>query len=158
VARLQGRVRALREADADAAEAAAELRAAARDLAEAETDQVAAEQALSSARATAREAFDARDRRLRLEDRIANLERDARAELARSIRPAVERAVAAVPGSEADGLADASELAAALAIARVAALDAPVVVACDRFADASRAADWLDARVLRVRTPPAGRS
>lgn len=151
VARLQGRVRALREVDGDPAEAVAELRAAARELAEAETDRIAAEQALSSARAAAREAYDARDRRLRLEDRVANLEREARAELARSLRPAVERALAAVPGAGAGSLSGADEVSAALAIARVAALDAPVVLACDRFVDPASAADWLDARVVRVR-------
>lgn len=150
VARLQGRVRALREAEEDPAEATAELRAAARELAEVETDRVAAEQALSSARAAAREAFDARDRRLRLEDRVANLEREARAELARSVRPAVERALASVPGTDAGSLSGADDVSAALAVARVASLDAPVVVACDRFADPASAAEWLDARVVRV--------
>lgn len=153
VARLQGRVRALREADADETKEAARLRAAAADLSEAETDLIAAEQALAAARADAREAFDARERRFALEDRVANLEREARAELAREVRPAVERAVARVPGCGAGALAEAGDPAAALAVARVASLDAPVVVADGpdgRFRDASRAADWLDARVLLV--------
>ena len=40
--------------------------------------------------------------------------------------------------------------AMALAIARLARPAAPLVLACDRFADATAAARWLDAPVCRL--------
>jgi hypothetical protein len=47
----------------------------------------------------------------------------------------------------------ADPVARALAVARVAALSAPVVLACDRFGSADAAADWLDAPVIRLSDP-----
>jgi hypothetical protein len=47
-------------------------------------------------------------------------------------------------------LADAGPVTARLALARVAELSAPVVLAVRRFPDAGAAVDWLDAPVVRV--------
>lgn len=152
VAALRGRVQALRDAGAETAtaEAEAELAETAAALAEVETERAAAEQALERARDRARDARDARERRLRLEDREANLERAARAWLADEVRPAVDAVVPDTPGASAEAFADARPVTATLAVARVADLAAPVVLACHRFASASGAADWLDAPVIRV--------
>jgi len=156
VSELRGRVEALEtaasEGDADAADD--ERTAAIRELSEVRTERIAAEQALERARETARAARDARERRLRLEDRVANLRRTARAHLAGTMSEEFVGAVAAVPGdgrvtgSPADFEGD--PVTAALAVVRVAAVDAPVVLGCDRFASATAAAERLDAPVLHV--------
>jgi chromosome segregation ATPase len=150
VARLQGRVQALREVDADASEVEAELREATRRLSEAETERAAAEQALSRARERAREARDARERRLRLRDRLHNRRREAREHLADRVRPDADAAVAAAGWTDATELADADDRTAALALARVADLSAPVVTTPGPFDDAERAHGWLDAPVVHV--------
>jgi hypothetical protein len=152
VASLRGRVRALREAGEEAAATAAgaDLADAAAALSEAETERAAAEQALERARRRAREARDARERRLELEDRVANERRESRAALADAVRERVDAAVVAVPGTSATRLADADPVTARLALARVARLDAPVVLAARRFLDAAAAVGWLDAPVLRA--------
>jgi hypothetical protein len=153
VAELRGRVQAAREAGRETAELRDELAAAARELSERETERAAAREACDRAERRAREARDARERRRRLEDRAANLERDARAHLVDACRPEYARALAAVPGRapSADGDPfDADPVPAALAVARVARLRAPVVLAVDRFESARAAADWLDAPVIRV--------
>ncbi|NHN46400.1 hypothetical protein G9464_02130 [Halostella sp. JP-L12] len=153
VSELRGKLTALEERGDDADDARAEREAAVERLAEVRTERIAAEQALSQARDRAREARDARARRLRLEDRAKNLRRDARDHLAASVRDAFAAAVDAVPGRGEVG--EAGEFAgdpvtAALAVVRVANVDAPVVLACDRFESAAAAAERLDAPVLRV--------
>lgn len=150
VATLRGRVQALREAGADATDAVADREAAASALAEAETERAAAEQALAHARRRAREARDARERRLELQDRLANARREARAELADRVRERVDAAVVATPGTRATGLDGAESVTARLALARIAPLSAPIVLAVRRFPDASAASDWLDAPVIRL--------
>ncbi len=150
VARLQGRVRARREADGDASAAVDALETAARRLAELETDRAAAEQALDRARERARAARDARERRLELRDRLHNRRREAREHLAASVRDAVDEAVAAADWTGAGSLADAGDRTAALALARVAALDAPVVTTPGPFAAAAGAHEWLAAPVVHV--------
>jgi len=150
VAELRGRVQTLRERDADTEAAEADLAGAARRLAEAETEQVAAEQRLADAAAAAREARDIRDRRMRLEDRAGNLARAARAHLVDTVADEYRAAVAGAPGPTPQDPFAADTITAALAVARVAALRAPVVLACDRFAGPEGAADWLDARVVRL--------
>jgi len=157
VAALRGRIEAARDAGRETADLEAELAEATRTLSERETERAAAREALDRARSTARESRDARDRRRRLEDRLANLERTARAALVDAVRGEFVAAVADVPGglaADPDASAPADPFAvddvtAALAVARVAALRAPVVLACDRF-DAPSAAAWLDAPVIRV--------
>lgn len=152
VAALRGRVEALREAsdEAAAAEAAADLADAATALSEAETERAAAEQTLDRARERAREAREAREHRFDLEDRLANARREARAALADEICDRVVAAVVATPGGRARGLGDADPVTARLALARVARLSAPVVLAARRFPDATAASDWLGAPVIRV--------
>jgi len=152
VATLQGRLRAAREIGEAAAEHEAEERLAdaVRALSEAETERLAAEEALDRTRCEAREARDARERRLELQDRLDNAEREARAELARRVRPRVDAAVVATPGSRATRFADADPVTARLAAVRTADLDAPVVLARRRFDGVERAAAWLGAPVIRV--------
>lgn len=136
------------------AEAEADYREAIRELTEAETERIAAEQRLEGLRDRLRGARDARRRRFVLQDRVANLERAARESLAGAVYEEFAAAVAAMPGTgdpgEAPGEFEGDPVTAALAVARVAALDAPVVDATDRFPDAATAAKHLDAAVIRV--------
>ena len=153
VAELRGRVEAAREAGRNTAALRDELAAAARDLSERETERAAAREALDRAERQAREARDARERRRRLEDRAANLERDARAHLVDAVRDEYASAVSGVPGSNPAGEGDpfdADPVSAALAVARVATLRAPVVLTVDLFEGPRAAADWLDAPVIRA--------
>jgi len=149
VARLQGRVQALREAGADPSEAETQLAEVARALSEAETERAAAEQVLAREREAARAARDTRERRLELEDRLANRRREARASLADAVR---ERFVAAVRDAPGDAMApdDAAPETAALAVYRVADVAAPVVVAASPFPDPTAAAEWLGTAVVHV--------
>ena len=152
VAALRGRVQAGREAGRDVTDLEDELAEAMRELSERETERTAAREALERAERRARESRDARERRRRLEDRRANLERCARAHLVERIREEYETALAAVPGraEQVDDPLTAGGVTAALAVARVADLRAPVVLDCDRFERPSAAATWLDAAVVRV--------
>lgn len=150
VDRLQGELTARRETDTDASATADEFRDAARRLSEAETSTVEARQDLARCRRDARAARDRLERRLALEDDLANLRRRARTRLVERTRDAYARAVEAVPGRP-DTVADPFDvdpLTARLAVARVAAFDAPVVLACDRFTDAGAASAWLGAPVI----------
>lgn len=150
VAELRGRLQAVRDEGGETAAIEERLSEAVRELSEVETQQVAAREQLAAARADAREARDVRERRMRLEDRKANLERAARAHLAEAVEPLYEDAVAAVPRRTPDDPSDASGVTAALAVARMADLTAPVVLACDRFEGPAAAAAWLDAPVVRL--------
>ena len=125
-------------------------REAIRGLSEAETAHVAATEALEDARGRARRTWDARERRLRIEDRIDALERRAREELAAAVRPAVDEAVAMTPGSEASSYEAADAVTAALALVRVGRVRPPIVLACRRFPDAAAAEEWLGCPVHRL--------
>ncbi|TKX43500.1 MULTISPECIES: hypothetical protein [unclassified Halorubrum] len=155
VAALRGDARARRAVDAEADDALDDLEAAA-ELSAAQTEAIAAEQALERARAEAARNRDERRRRLRLRDRLRNRRRAARRELAEGIYPAFRRALAVVPGGDpgAAGAApdayDGDPVAASLAAVRVAALDGAVELRGDaarRVAAADRAARSL------LRTP-----
>jgi chromosome segregation ATPase len=155
VSELRGRLKALEETGngTEADDARSEREEAVERLAEVRTERIAAEQALSQAREQAREARDARSRRLRLEDRAKNLRRDARDRLAASVRDAFAAAVDAVPGRgevDEDGRFAGDPVTAALAVVRVADLDAPVVLACDCFESPAAATARLEAPVIRV--------
>lgn len=137
VATLRGRVAARRDdGDDDAlADAEASLSDAARDLSEASTERVAATQRLSALEERARRARDARERRLRLEDRVANLRRARRAAWVDAVEPDFrdERdrigSVLDGPASDGSGAPGPDDgLCDALAVASVAPLRAPVVV------------------------------
>ena len=152
VAEVSGQVDAHRTLGADASGVEVTYRAVAADLASAETEYHAAMEALTAARRRARDARDARERRLELEDRRENLRRAARRDLVEEFAPSFERAVAAlpVPSDPAPPAAfDGPDWAAAAAVARVARLNAPLVVA-DIFEGASRARAALDSPVLLV--------
>ncbi|AQL42949.1 hypothetical protein BV210_09580 [Halorientalis sp. IM1011] len=150
VAELRGRVQVLRERDAETADVEAELAAAMRDLTDVRTDLIAAREAHEAATEAARTARDARERRMELEDRLANLRRAARASLADAVADAYRDAVAAAPWTTPTDPFEAGDVTTALAAARIADLRAPVVLSCDRFADPATAADWLEAAVLRL--------
>ncbi len=158
VAELRGRVQTLRETAPDSqqlADAEAELAETARQLSEAETARLAAEQRLARAERTARRARDARERRLRLQDRAANLEREARATLADRAAPAFADTLETVPGSTArrgvtTTATEPDAVTTALAIAKIADIEAPIVLASDRFDAADAAAAWVGAPVIRV--------
>jgi hypothetical protein len=151
VAAARGRLEAAREHGLDVAEASSELEAAVRELSEVETQGAAARQRLDSAREAARDRRETRERQFRLEDRIANLEREARANLVDRLREPYADAIDAVPGSgRVDDPFAAGPVTAALAVARVGALSAPVVIECDRFGSAARASEFLDAPVVEI--------
>lgn len=155
VAELRGRLQARRQTGADATAVEAQLDEAVRQLSEAETERIAAEQALERAEEAARAARDRRDRRLELEDRVANLEREIRRELANTVWGQFRAALRTVPGDATAGTTpgtyEGDRLTAALAVARVAPLDAPVVVdGCDRFDGAESVASTLDAPVIYI--------
>lgn len=158
VAELRGRVRALEAADRDPSDARSKLRDAARRLSELETRRVAAVET----RERARELRDRRDRLLRLEDRAANLERDARAHLVDELRGEFAAAVDDLHSiADDEAASDAGDsggtdpfavdpVTASLAVLRVARVRAPVVLAVDRFESPAAAAEWLDAPVVAL--------
>jgi hypothetical protein len=135
VATLRGRV-AARRADGDddaVAEAEAALSAATRELSEASTEEVAATQRLATLERRADRARDAREERLRLEDRIANRRRDRGAARADAVAPdfrnARGRMESALDGQFRTSGDDAeSPLRDALAVTKIAPIRAPVVV------------------------------
>ncbi|MFB6101681.1 MAG: hypothetical protein ABEJ73_03875 [Haloplanus sp.] len=156
VAELRGRLQARREMAADTTAVEAQLDEAVRHLSEAETERIAAEQALDRAEEAAREARDRRERRLELADRVANLERAVRADLAGAVWDEFRSALRAVPGRATAGASpgeyDGDPTTAALAVARLAPLDAPIVVdGGDRVRGADAAATTLDAPVIYTR-------
>ncbi|WP_248895694.1 hypothetical protein [Haloplanus halobius] len=156
VAELRGRVQARQEMGASTTAVEAQLNEAVRKLSEAETERIAAEQALDRAATAAREARDRRDRRLELEDRVANLERTVRCDLTSAVWDRFRSALRTVPGTatagESPGDYDGDAATAALGVTRIAPLDAPVVVdGLDRFSGASEAVSVLDAPVIYTR-------
>jgi chromosome segregation ATPase len=155
VATLRGRLHALDDAgvEAERAATAEELSTATRALTDAETERIAAEQRLATMTREARGVRDRRERRLELQDRVANLERRARAHLAGAVYERFRAAVSALPGEGEAGAEpgdyEGDPTTAALAAVRVADVAAPVVVATDRLGDAAAAATRLDAPVVR---------
>lgn len=154
VAETRGRLAARQDGGDETAAVQATFRDAARELSEAETEATAARQDLDRKRRETRAARDALDRRMALEDDLANCRRRARETLVERLRPAYERALVTVPGGPESVPTDpfgVDAVTAGLAVARVASLAAPVVLACDRFVDATAASAWLDAPVIRCR-------
>jgi hypothetical protein len=105
VAAARGRLQARREQGLDPTPATEELAEAIERLSEAETEAAAARQRLDTIRDRTREHRDDREERFRLEERVANLERKARAHLREQVREEYAAALAAVPGV--DGLTGA---------------------------------------------------
>lgn len=145
VATIRGR---LQETDDESIEA--EYLAAIRSLSEAETEHVAATEALEAARERARAARDVCDRRLRLEDRRENLERTARAERVAAVTPAVETALSDLPCCRVESFEDTDPVSAALALVRVGRIETPITLACRRFPDRESAERWLGSFVYRI--------
>ncbi len=143
VARLGGIVAARDEPDA-VSDAQSELRTAAAELAAAETDHHAARQELARERDRQRAANDARERRLRLQDRLENLRRDARQELADREGGRIDRALDAIPRWP-DAIPD-SRLA--LAVVRTASIRSPVVIVDGPFRTSVHARACLAAPVI----------
>ena len=151
VAELRGRLRERRRHDLPTESVAADLEAAIAELSEVETTAAAAAQRLDRVTAEVADRRDARERRMCLEDRIANLERGARSLLVDNLRDEYIRALEAVPDcSVPEDPFTVDGLTAALAVGRVADLSAPVILACNRFDSARAASDWLDAAVVDV--------
>ena len=149
VAERRGELTARRDGDSEPGPVAQQFRDAARKLSEAETSATAARQTLRRRRREARDARDRLEQRLELEDDLANLQRRARSCLVDRVESAYESAVTAVPESESrTDPFDVGAVTAALAIARVAGFDAPVVLACDRFDSPQAASAWLGAPVV----------
>ena len=162
VAAARGRLQARREQGLDPTPAAEELAAAVERLSEAETEAAAARQRLDTVRERTRESRDAREERFRLEERVANLERQARARRREQVREEYLAALKTVPGvgdigeSGSDDITDSRDVepvTQALAVARIAELSAPVVLACERFESVETAANWLDTAVIRLTNP-----
>lgn len=151
VATLRGRVQADRDAGRDATAVERDLRETVAALSEAETEELAAEQALAAAEDAARRARDARERRLSLVDRRDNLRRRARDRLVAAALPRFRSALRSLPFADADPLEpfDAPPLHGALAVARIARVRAPLVVAAP-FPTATAARAALDAPVVLV--------
>ncbi|MFT4881669.1 MAG: hypothetical protein ACI9HI_001681 [Salinirussus sp.] len=152
VAAARGRLQAVREAGGDVATASDDLRTAVRELSEAETRAAAAAERLEAAGEREREARDRLERRRRLQDRAANLEREARAALVAQVRDEYVRAVEAADSPDPF---EAPPAIAALGVLRVAAVDSPVVLDGEgrvgrAFAAAKPAATWLEAPVIYI--------
>jgi chromosome segregation ATPase len=154
-AKLRGELAARREADESETPPVAErFRQAARELSEAETSATAARQNLRRRRREARDVRDRLERRFELEDELANLQRRARSLLVDRVRDAYTSAVATVPDSPSGtDPFDTDPVTAALAVARVADFDAPVVLGCGRFDTARAASAWLGAPVVWIVGP-----
>ncbi|MGM0398396.1 MAG: hypothetical protein ACQEQY_05320 [Halobacteriota archaeon] len=154
VAHLRGRLDAEREAGGATERSRAALREAITALSEAETEELAAQQALADAERDARAVRDRRDRRLRLVDERDNLARRARTELATRLYPQFRRALDSLPVATTAGERPAEyegdPSAAALAAARIAAIRAPVVLVDGPFTTAVAARAALDAPVVLV--------
>lgn len=151
VAAARGRLEARRDHGLDTAAAAEELADAIADLSEAETESAAAEQQLGRVRTAVRERRDLQERQFELEDRLANLRRRARSDLVGAVQNEFATTLAAVPEYQpGDDPLDAPPVPAALAIASLAALRAPVVLAIDRFDSPGAASEWLDAPVIDI--------
>jgi len=156
MARLGGKAEARRELDADDDGVEADLRETAAALSEAETERIAAEQALEAARERARAERDKRERRRRLSDRIENRRRKARERLATAWYDDFCDALGRVPtpepvsAGESPAAYESDGASAALAVAALADLRAPVVAACGRFESARAAHETLNVPVIRV--------
>lgn len=155
VAAARGRLQAARETGGDVAAASEALETAVRELSEAETQAAAAAERFEAAREREREARDRLERRRRLQDRGANIERDARAALVAQVRDEYARAVRALDVCNGDDPFEAPPAVAALGVVRVATVDAPAVLDAEgrvgqAFADAGAAAAWLDAPVIYI--------
>lgn len=154
VATLRGRIEATIDLGEDPGELREALEAATKSLSEAETERIAAEQALERAEANARRVRDARAKRLSLVDRRDNRRREAREWLIEAARPRFETALGSLPVPSLE-VAQVGEyrgrpVEAALGIARMARIRAPIVLGGGPIEEPLRARAALGAPVLVV--------
>ena len=147
VAQARGRLKTRRENDRPTGRAEQTLFELIRKLSERATAGAAARQNLTEARERAREQRTRRDQRVRLEDRAGNLRRRAHRHLVDRLRSEYVTAIAELTDA---APFDAPPPVAALAVARVASLSAPVVLAYDQFSTADAAYRWLGAPLIRI--------
>lgn len=151
VERTSGRLNARREADLPTADLEERLRDLTRQLTEAETEAIAAREALATAERRAESARDARAERLSLVDRRENRRREARQWFLDVLGERFERALCALPVDVEPAPPrdfDGSNRDAALAIARIADPATPLVVVEAPFQTAVQARASLGAPVL----------
>ena len=154
VATARGRLLERRENGLETGTAQARLEAAVRKLSEVETATIATRQESERERERLRERRSVHEEKFRLEDRVANLERQARRHLVGQLREEYRSAVLATPvppAQQTDSREDAFDVdpvTAALALSRIGTLRAPVVLAVDWFDSPEAASDWLDTPVI----------
>ena len=174
IAALRGQLQTERELGEPTEETIEQLEAAAAELSESATDRIAAEQALEAATREARKARSVRNRRMKLQDRLENRRRQARAHLANAlwgefrrartrVRPLVE--MDTEEGSSCEQCADernsvarssivgtgrsSAGAASQLAAVALADLEVPIVIDASQtgIVDADRASRSLGAAV-----------
>lgn len=154
VATMRGRLAERRDGDGETEPTREQLVDAITDLSEIETARIAARERFDRERADRRTRREQLDRRRELQDRIANLERKARAHLVETLREPFAAAVDSVPrtgsGTAATDPFETEPVTAALAIGRVGELSAPVVLGCERFDSPAEAREWLGVPVVNV--------
>ena len=150
VATTRGRLAACRERGLDTAELERRLEAQIRELAEAETTATATTQSHEQARERARHGRDQRERRFRLEDRLANRRRDARRWLVEELESEFRAAIGELADRPVEEPFDCRPVVAGLAVARVAEYSAPLVLETDRFESTAAAHEYLDGPVVRI--------
>lgn len=149
VAATRGRLAAHREQGLDTDDLERELEATVRELAETETSTTAASQQFERTREELRANHDRRERKLEVEDRLANRRRDARRWLVEQLESEYETAVRALAGESVDPF-DCKPTTAGLAVGRVAAYNAPLVLEAGPFDSAAAARSYLGGPVVRL--------
>ncbi|WP_336326736.1 DUF7856 family protein [Halovenus sp. HT40] len=150
VATTRGRLAACRERGLETAELERRLEAQIRELAEAETAATATTQCHEQARERARQGRNQRERRFRLEDRLANRRRDARRWLVEELESEFRAAVREFADGQPERPLDCRPVLAGLAVARVAEYSAPLVLEADLFESAAVAHEYLGGPVICV--------
>lgn len=149
VAATRGRLAAHREQGLDTDELERELEATVRELAETETSATATGQQLGRTREELRAARDRRERKLELQDRLANRRRDARRWLVDHLEAEYASAVRGLAGESTDPF-ECAPTTASLAVGSVAEYAAPLVLETSPFESAAGAHDYLGGPVVRL--------
>ncbi|MFB6110593.1 MAG: hypothetical protein ABEJ60_06950 [Halodesulfurarchaeum sp.] len=154
VARTSGRLNARREAGLRTDAVRSRLEELTRELTAMETSRIAAREALELAETRAAAARDARVERLSLVDRRENRWREVRAWFVEALAEPFERALLSLPVDATPvgpGAFDGDPHEAALAIARIGAPSAPLILVESPFETPVRARAALDAPVILAR-------
>lgn len=145
VAMLRGRLQARRETETGVEAVQSDLDTAMRDLTEAETERLAAEQRLTQLCEAVRPVRDGRRESMRRADALRNRLRDTRDHLADTVS---EPFAVAVEQFEAGDTSSLDSVTAHLAAVTVAETTEPVILAAGRFDAAERAANRLGTPVV----------